>query len=138
MSPQREEVVSSDCCALAERWNVALEVLLRLIIAAIKFRARTGRKVLIISGFRTAAEQEELRQAGRPTAPDELSTHRSSPATGIDVSFDGGPLPTDLRLAWGEEVKAAGLRWGGGSNVGSDGIPVDWQHVDVGPRVQGA
>lgn len=132
--PAREEVVSSDCCALAQRWGVSLEVLLRLIIAAIKFRARTGRKVLIISGFRTAAEQEALRIAGRPTAPDELSTHRSFPATGIDVSFSGEPLSNASKALWGAEVIEAGLRWGGGSKLDSNGIPTDWQHVDIGPR----
>lgn len=134
MSPQREEVVSSDCCALAQRWGVSLEVLLRLVIAAIKFRARTGRKVLIISGFRTLAEQEALKQAGRPTAAPNLSTHMSFPATGIDVSFSGAPLSNASKALWGAEVIEAGLRWGGGSKLDSNGIPTDWQHVDVGPR----
>jgi len=29
-----------------------------------------------------------------------------------------------------------GLRWGGGGEVDSGGIPVDWQHADLGPRTQ--
>lgn len=132
--PNREPVVSSDCCALADRWGVSMVVLLRVIIAALLFKSRTGRVVHIISGFRTALEQERLRNEGRPTAPDNLSTHRSFPATGIDVSFEGLPLSKTEKLAWGQAATEAGLRWGGGSNV-VDGIPIDWQHVDTGPRM---
>lgn len=28
-----------------------------------------------------------------------------------------------------------GLRWGGGGPVDDIGIPVDWNHLDLGPRV---
>ncbi len=35
---------------------------------------------------------------------------------------------------WGRIATINGLRWGGGGQVDSGGIPVDWGHVDRGPR----
>lgn len=46
-----------------------------------------------------------------------------------------GPLPTRIMKAiWGRIVTLNGLRWGGGGLVDDGGIPIDWQHVDRGPR----
>ncbi len=107
----------------------------RLVFSARDFFQETRQNVQIISGFRTAAEQQALGRAGRPTAPDNLSTHRSCPATGVDISL--GFLPTRVQKAiWGRIIVMNGLRWGGGGAVDSGGIPVDWQHADRGPRAQ--
>ncbi len=131
-----EEVITeSDFCALAGRWGVEPSVMQRVSKAAAELEFQTGRTVWIISGFRTAAEQRALEKAGRPTAPDALSTHRSCPATGVDIWL--GPLPTSfLKAVWGSIVFFNGLRWGGGSPIDPEtGIPSDWAHVDRGPRV---
>jgi len=40
-----------------------------------------------------------------------------------------------MKVTWGNIVLVQGLRWGGGGPVDPDNlIPVDWQHVDRGPR----
>jgi len=102
--------------------------------AAADFVQETAQEVQIISGARTREEQRTLHRTGRPAAPDELSTHRSCPATGVDVSLGG--LPTRVQKAiWGRIVVMNGLRWGGGSRPDEGGIPADWAHVDRGPRV---
>jgi len=104
------------------------------VLAANEFSFHTGLNIWIISGFRTRAEQLTLDEAGRPTAPDELSTHRSCPATGVDISL--GFLPRfEAKVSWGVFAKLEGLRWGGGSPLDESGlIPTDWPHVDLGPR----
>ena len=133
--PAREFITDDSACALAERWGVRLDVMDRVWWAAQDYETQTGgRRVEIISGFRTAAEQRRLSRQGRPTAPDELSTHRSCPATGVDISL--GLLPTGfLKVTWGDVVLRRGLRWGGGGPTEPDSlIPLDWQHVDRGPR----
>lgn len=104
----------------------------RVVLSAQQYTQETALPVDVISGFRTQREQERLARAGRPTAPDEKSTHRSCPATGVDVSL--GPFPTNVQKAiWGRIVTLNGLRWGGGGPV-QDGIPLDWAHVDRGAR----
>ncbi len=97
-------------------------------------QAMGGLRVRIISGWRSASEQRRLGRQGRPTAPDALSTHRSCPATGVDVSL--GVLPTGfMKVTWGRLVGIQGLRWGGGGAVDPESlIPLDWPHVDTGPR----
>ena len=127
-------ITDSDPCALAGRWRVALDTMERLWLSAQDFERETGgRRVRIISGFRTAAEQRRLSRAGRPTATDALSTHRSCPATGVDISL--GLLPSNfMKATWGRLTLINGLRWGGGGPVFESGIPVDWPHVDRGPR----
>jgi len=118
---------------MARRWAVDEGTMSRVVLSAGEFLAETGREVQIISGYRTAAEQRSLARTGRPAAPDSLSTHRSCPATGVDVSL--GFLATRVMKAiWGRIVTLNGLRWGGGGEVDSGGIPVDWGHVDRGPR----
>jgi len=131
--PEREVITLSDPCVLAETWRTDLQVMQRAFTAATLYTKFTMKPVYIISGYRTALEQRRLTAAGRPAAADDRSTHRSCPATGIDISL--GPFPTrDLKVFWGQMAESTGLRWGGGSQV-KDGIPVDWGHVDMGPRL---
>lgn len=120
---------------LADRWKVSADVMERVWLAAQDFEMATGGvRVEIISGYRTRAEQRALSRRGRPTAPDDLSTHRSCPATGLDVAL--GFLPSGfLKVTWGDKVFRRGLRWGGGGPTEKDSlIPLDWGHVDRGPR----
>lgn len=131
--PDREILTGADFCELAERWAVDPVVMRRVQLSADAYDQETRGTVEIVSGFRTKAEQGELERRGRPTAPDELSTHRSCPATGVDISL--GFAPTRVQKAiWGRIVTLNGLRWGGGGHVDDGGIPLDWQHVDMGPR----
>lgn len=131
--PEREVITLSDPCVLSGIWGVDEATMSRVFQAAELFTLQTRRPVWIISGYRTRIEQLTLDRTGRPTAPDELSTHRTCPATGVDISL--GPLPgTELKLFWGQMVQLQGLRWGGGSELDSSLIPLDWQHVDRGPR----
>jgi len=131
--PEREILTDGDVCSLAERWAVSVGVVRRVRLAAQDFHTETGRQVWIISGFRTVAEQNRLRAQGRPTADNDRSTHLSCPATGVDVSL--GARPSNfLKATWGRLTLVHGLRWGGGGAVAESGIPVDWQHIDVGPR----
>jgi len=128
-----ELLTGQEICQQADRWGVDPRVLTLATVAALRFERQTGRSVRIISGFRSESEQADLRKRGRPTAPDDLSTHRTCPATGIDVSL--GALPSRvLKATWGLIVTEVGLRWGGGSKVDSGGIPTDWAHLDSGPR----
>lgn len=131
--PEREPIRSTDACDLAIRWTVDPDTMARLSLSAEDYFEETRGSVDIISGFRTKADQAALKRRGRPTAPDKLSTHRSCPATGVDVSL--GFAPTRIQKAiWGRIVTFNGLRWGGGGAVDDGGIPLDWQHVDRGPR----
>jgi len=132
--PEREILTDGTDCELATRWLVSLDTIQRARLAAQDFFTETGRQVWIISGWRSREQQKRLSRKGRPTAPDDLSTHRSCPATGIDISL--GTLPSGfLKATWGRLTLVHGLRWGGGGPVDPDSfIPLDWQHVDVGPR----
>lgn len=131
--PEREVIGLSDPCVLSNTWGVDADVMARVFRAAELYTNFTRSPVWIISGSRTRWEQMQLGRQGRPTAPDAVSTHRSCPATGVDVSL--GTLPSrEKKLFWGQMVESNGLRWGGGSAV-VDGIPADWQHVDRGRRV---
>ncbi len=133
--PERELITDSTPCILAERWGVELAVVQRVWESAADFERETGgRRVSIISGFRTAEQQRRLGRQGRPTAPDRLSTHRSCPATGVDISI-GFNASNFMKITWGNIVLGNGLRWGGGGPVDPDNlIPLDWRHVDRGPR----
>jgi len=131
--PERERLPTDDACALAARWGVSADLIRRVNLAAADYVMETRGTIEIISGFRTAAEQRSLATRGRPTAPDDLSTHRSCPATGLDVAL--GFLPVRIEKAiWGRLAVMNGLRWGGGGPVDEGGIPLDWGHVDLGPR----
>jgi len=133
--PEREFLTDADPCTLARRWKVALDTMERVWLSAQDFEAETGGiRVEIISGWRSREQQARLGQQGRPTAADAFSTHRSCPATGVDVSL--GLLPSEfMKATWGRITLINGLRWGGGGPVDEkNGIPLDWQHVDRGPR----
>lgn len=131
--PAREPIFLGDECALANRWLVSEDTMRRVVKSAEEFFFETRTRAWIISGYRTAAEQAALGRRGRPAARDDLSTHRSCPATGVDVSL--GLAPGRARIAaWGRIVTLNGLRWGGGSPPDEFGIPSDWGHVDRGPR----
>lgn len=134
--PSQEPVTADFLCGIASRWLVEPGVMAMVLEAAAEFSRYTGRDVWIISGYRTKEEQDRLRKAGRPTARDDLSTHRSCLASGVDVDLGFG-VNNALKVVWGTSAVFAGLRWGGGSEVDADtGIPVDWAHVDGGPRQQ--
>ena len=131
--PEREVLTLSDPCTLSGTWGVDADVMERVVKAAQLYTNFTRSPVWIISGARTRFEQLQLSRTGRPTAPDSLSTHRSCPATGVDISL--GTLPSrEKKLFWGQMAESNGLRWGGGGEVDKEGIPFDWPHVDVGPR----
>lgn len=128
-----EVIGAGDLCRQARRWGVNDQLLQLTAVAAAKFRQETGRSVWIISGYRTEQQQRDLKKQGRPTAPEGKSTHRTCPATGLDVWI--GALPSRLLKAiWGRQVAMVGLRWGGGSPNDDIGIPSDWPHLDLGPR----
>ncbi len=131
--PERETLAQKDSCQLALRWQVDPEVMRRVVLSAEDFVSETLRDVRIISGYRTRREQASLGRSGRPAAPDRLSTHRSCPATGVDISLGAGPTRV-MKAIWGRIVTLNGLRWGGGGRVDDGGIPIDWNHVDAGPR----
>lgn len=133
--PEREFVTDATVCDLAERWGVTIETMQRVWSSAKEFEVKMGgRRVSIVSGFRTREQQRRLGRQGRPTAPDSLSTHRSCPATGVDISL--GLFPSSfMKVTWGDAAFRNGLRWGGGGAVDPDNlIPLDWPHVDRGPR----
>ena len=132
--PSQEPVTPDFLCDISSRWLVDPGVMAMVLIAAAEFSRITGRDAWIISGYRTKKEQDRLRKAGRPAALDRLSTHRSCLATGVDVDLGFG-VNNALKVVWGTSVVFAGLRWGGGSGIDAEtGIPVDWAHVDAGPR----
>lgn len=129
------ESLLGDPCELARRWRVRLDVMQRVVRAAAQLERELGREPFIISGFRTEQEQRRLRQRGRPAADPSVSTHTSCPATGVDISIGFG-VTTAMRATFGRIVSDVGLRWGGGSPPDQDtGIPADWNHVDLGPRL---
>ena len=39
-----------------------------------------------------------------------------------------------MKVTWGNVTLSHGLRWGGGGPTDEAGIPLDWRHVDTGPR----
>ena len=131
--PERELVTDADACDLALRWGLDFRFAEKLLLSAQDFEAETRAAVTILSGYRTKAEQDRLRKRGRPAAPDGISTHRSCPATGADVSL-GFAATTTIKHIWGRILFMNGLRFGGGSSLDDDLLPTDWQHVDAGPR----
>lgn len=124
------------CERLAVRFQIDPVLATRALVMEAHFRelTRGAAGLRAISGYRTAERQAELERAGRPTAPDDRSTHRSCPATGLDLDIVGLHPDDALKLNFGQAAQLAGLRWGGGSPLSSKGIPSDWNHVDLGPR----
>lgn len=130
---QLDQQGNANFCELAERWGISTDLAWRLIRSAVELSFLTHRSAFIISGFRSEAEQNELRRRGRPAAPPGRSTHTTCPATGADIWLGPAP-PRSLIQAWGNIVNVNGLRFGGGSPLGRDLVPSDWEHVDLGPR----
>jgi len=123
-----------DVCDFAAKWGISLMLAQRLVAMQAQYPAQ----LTIISGARTEASQNALRQAGRPTADNDKSTHLACPATGADlrpgVGVGPGKEGLEVKIAFGTAAVFAGLRWGGGSPIGLGGVPSDWRHVDLGPR----
>ena len=123
------EMDETELCRLQEKWKIAGVLVSKIHCMA----TRLPFHIQIISGFRTQEHQERLIREGMG-APVALSTHTTCPATGCDL------MPTIavtrvVKAGFGEAAVSCGLRWGGGSPVDSDtGIPLDWNHVDLGPR----
>lgn len=120
---------SKEECAMAARWLITRTLAHRLISMA----GELPFDIRIISGHRTEEEQNRLREAGRPTAPNDRSTHVRCPASGADIT----PLIASsdrVKLEMGRAAVVSGLQWGGRSPIDNrTGIPSDWQHVDLGP-----
>jgi len=116
VSRDHEHITDLDSCDLSERWGLELRFSAKLLLAAKDFEAETRRAVEITSGSRTRAEQEALRRSGRPAARDEVSTHRSCPATGADISLGFLPVRVHKQI-WGRILFMNGLR----SNKVGDG-----------------
>jgi len=135
--PERERITLENWCQLAVKWGVSTTTMRKVAAAAALFSEMTGTpgdsRVWIVSGARTDAEQNALRRSGRPAAANNRSTHLTCPATGVDISLGLGPSRMEMVL-WGDLAVRQGLRWGGGGEVNEVGVPVDWQHVDLGPR----
>lgn len=128
-----EEWVRQEAYRLVEDWRVALDIASRVAVMQVLFAYYSGGTFpVVISGYRTEAEQATLIRQGRG-APDHLSTHRSWPATGLDLSIGRTPTYAEKAL-FGGLAQAVGLRWGGGSALDENGQPWDWNHVDGGPR----
>lgn len=116
---------------LASSWGISCELAVRLIrmVPLLPYRIK------VISGYRTVDQELALHSEGRPTpSSPELSTHTSCPATGADLWPSIAVIPT-TKAAIGYAAGRVGLRWGGGSTPDPEtGIPLDWNHVDLGPR----
>lgn len=123
----------SNPCAVSMDWGIALALAERVVLTAAYFSESTGRDFDIISGLRSCSEQQLLEERGRPAAPCELSNHTVCPARAVDVRIEGYPARV-LVIALGVAATAAGLRWGGGGPTDDDGVPLDWNHFDLGPR----
>jgi len=121
-----------DPCALANRWLIED----RLADALLTLADRLEFSIMIISGFRTQREQDALRRRkrGQNVADNDRSTHLSCPATGVDIWTGVAPVNA-VKARLGAEATIVGLRWGGGSAVAPTGIPSDWNHFDLGPRI---
>ena len=133
--PDRGLASQAEFCAWLDRWQITSSLGLKLM----EVDANLPFRVQIISGHRTDKEQIALGRAGRPAAPVDRSTHTECPATGADLWPEVAPV-VSVKALFGSAVVRAGLRWGGGSPVGSlesdePGIPSDWNHVDEGPRM---
>jgi len=123
-------LTGDDWCFLAREWGLSDLLAQRLLTGA----SRLEFPISIISGLRSAEQQDSLREAGRPTAPNDLSTHLACPATGADVWPQIG-ITNVVKARLGAEMVFAGLRWGGGSAIDPElPIPTDWEHFDLGPR----
>ena len=119
-----------DPCELVQRWSISEELARRVVEGARIF----GGPVSIISGHRSEAYQDVLRREGRPTADPGVSTHTECPATGVDL-WPQMAITNHVKYELSTSMVIARLRWGGNSKPDKDGIPSDWNHFDLGPRV---
>lgn len=118
---------------ICDRWQVSPTLAFRVSGALTALEFFSGLEWRIISGFRTPEEQEELIRQGRPAAPVNLSNHTACPALAVDIEV--ASFPTDsLKAMVGDVAAQYQLRWGGGSPPDENGIPLDWNHLDLGPR----
>jgi len=124
-------------CGWVARWGISVDLGVRLV----EMQANFPGTLKIFSGRRSEAQQDALREEGRPTADNDRSTHLDCPAaTGADVTpvvtpmLAPGDVVSEVTVAFGLAASKAGLRWGGGGPIGPTGIPRDWKHVDLGPR----
>ena len=112
------------------RWGISEDVAARIVTMS----GRLEFGITLISGLRSDREQDALRAAGRPAAPNDVSTHLSCPATGVDL-MPQVVATNVVKARLGAEGVHSGLRWGGGSAIDPEtGIPSDWNHFDRGPR----
>lgn len=123
-----------DWCRLAHDWKLDARFAEKIVRFMEQFSFQTSFGIEVISGYRTREEQEQLRREGRPVAPDNLSTHRSCPATGADFRISMLGVTRDVKIEFGHIAHLSGLRWGGGSKLDDQGMPIDWNHLDLGPR----
>ena len=129
---------NQEFCNFVVRWGIDPDLLTKLIAAAdmLPFGLK------IREGYRSRARADKLRAElpeGR-VAPDELSTHRTFPATGADV-IPSITATTNVKALMGNAFHLAGLRWGGADVPTLDddtGLPVEWWHVDLGRRAPGS
>lgn len=130
--------LDADPCAISERWGIDLALSDALTRASVRVEDLGLGVLQIISGIRTEDDQERLRREGRPTAPPGRSTHTTCPATGADVwngNVDEMEQTDGVKLAIVVALEAEGLRVGGGGPLRRNGLPVDWNHADLGPRM---
>ena len=118
----------TDPCVLARKWLIDIELAERLVCMTyhVPFSFQ------IISGWRSRDHQERLVREGKG-ADVHLSTHTSCPATGADL-WPIVAVTKNVKAYLGAACTLCKLRWGGGSPLDEDGIPTDWNHVDLGPR----
>lgn len=133
--PQRLDPtwLEEQLCNFAVNWviDATLAIALGRMAKIVQF------SLMMVSGWRSITEQLNTKDGADPA----VSTHTSCPfATGADLQIVGWnkqTTPIELRRAFGAAAQLAGLRWGGGSKVDPQtGIPSDWNHVDLGPRVR--
>lgn len=126
--------MSERSCRLSETWLLAPQLADRIDVLMDDWQRETRIAIGVLSGHRTRSEQEKLERDGRPTAPFDLSTHTTCPATGADMVIFGF-VTTAMKATFGRIAVMNGLRWGGGGPADPEtGIPVDWNHIDLGPR----
>lgn len=124
---------TTDPCEVSRRWALDPRVAEKIVRVCLQFERETGRQCSIISGWRSASKQRCLMGSRPYAATVTRSTHTSCPATGVDISIGFGATRA-MKATLGRIAMDTGLRWGGGSRVDDVGIPLDWNHFDLGPR----
>jgi len=128
-------VSSAESCGLQRKYQLDVRLADRLVGLFSDWDRETGVGIEVMSGFRTREGQVRPKEQGRPAASPDVSTHTTCPSTGADIRISG-LITTAVKARFGRIAIMNGLRWGGGGPVDpSTGIPLDWNHVDTGPRV---